>query len=63
MSRSSIPPQVLVARICYGKMASRHVRCWHTPTYRDVCHLAAFGGEADISQPLRRVRKVLESTY
>ena len=23
-----------------------------TPTYRDVCHLAAFGGEADISQPL-----------
>jgi hypothetical protein len=27
-----------------------------TPTYRDVCHLAAFGGEADISQPLPNSR-------
>ena len=29
-----------------------------TPTYRDVCHLAAFGGEADISQPLPNNRNL-----
>ena len=29
-----------------------------TPTYRDVCHLATFGGEADISQPLPNNRNL-----